>query len=299
VVSGVASGYFQLRELDMALRISQDTLASRQHSLDLMNVLAANGSASKLDIRQAEELVYTAGATIPDLQRQIAQEEDALSVLLGENPSDIPRGRAITAQPNPPAVPAGLPSALLERRPDIREAEANLMAANADIGVAKASFFPDISLTGTAGFESYALNRLFDRSATLWNAAATLTQPVFRAGSLSGALKLSRAQEEETLFTYRQTIQTAFQQVSDALVAYRKYRDVRTQQQALTDAARDTDDLSNVLYQHGGASFLQVLTAETNYFAAELNLAQAELEERLALVQLYVALGGGWNLAGP
>ncbi|MGB6198036.1 MAG: efflux transporter outer membrane subunit, partial [Candidatus Acidiferrales bacterium] len=250
---------------------------------------------SMLDVRQAEQLVYTAAETIPDLERQIAEQENALSILLGENPTDIPRGRALTEQPNPPAVPAGLPSELLDRRPDIREAEENLIAANAEIGVARAAYFPSISLTGTGGLESYALNQLFTGSAGLWNAAASLTQPVFAAGALHSGMRLAEAQEQQMLLTYKQTIIEAFQQVSDSLVAYGKDREFREQQELLTSAAQDTDRLSNTLYQHGGASYLQVLTSETNYFAAELNLAQAELNERLALVQIYDALGGGWQ----
>lgn len=295
VVSSVAADYFQLREFDLALEISQRTLASRQDSLRLTRVLEVHGSASMLDLRQAEELVDTAAEQIPDLERQIKQEENAISVLLGENPGPVARGLKLIEEPLPATVPAGLPSELLDRRPDIREAEANLMAANADIGAAKADFFPNISLTGTAGLESYALNNLFNTSAGLWNTAASLTQPIFEAGALRSGMRLVRAQEEQMLLTYKQTIVDAFQQVSDALTAYQKDREFRERQEQLTSAAEDADRLSRVLYQHGGASYLQVLTSETNYFAAELNLAQAQLNERLALVQLYNALGGGWQ----
>ncbi|MGB2640272.1 MAG: efflux transporter outer membrane subunit, partial [Candidatus Acidiferrum sp.] len=295
VVSSVATAYFQLRELDLALQLSKSTLSSRQDSLRLTNVLAKNGSASMLDVSQSEQLVYTAAETIPDLERQIAQQENLLSILLGHNPGSIPRGRALTAQTNPPAIPAGLPSELLERRPDIRAAEESLVAANAEIGVAKAAYFPSISLTGTAGFESYALSRLLTGSAGLWNTAATLTQPVFEAGGLHAGMRLAEAQKQQLLVAYKQTIAEAFQQVSDSLVAYQKDLEYRQQQELLTSAAQETDRLSNTLYQHGGASYLQVLTSETNYFAAQLNLAQAQLNERLALVQLYNALGGGWQ----
>ncbi|HEX4075835.1 MAG TPA: efflux transporter outer membrane subunit [Candidatus Acidoferrales bacterium] len=295
VVSSVASAYFQLRELDLALDISKSTLASRQDSLRLTNVLAKNGSASMLDVRQSEELLYTASEAIPDLERQIAQQENALSILLGENPTDIPRGWSLIQQPNPPVVPAGLPSELLERRPDIREAEENLIAANAEIGVARAAYFPSISLTGTAGFESYSLIKLFNASSGLWNTAATATQPIFEAGGLHAGMQLAEAQQQQMLLTYRQTIIGAFQQVSDSLVGYQKDRQYREQQALLTSSAEDADHLSNTLYQHGGASYLQVLTSETNYFDAELNLAQADLNERLSLVQLYNALGGGWQ----
>jgi multidrug efflux system outer membrane protein len=295
LVSTMATDYFQLRELDLALEISQRTLASRQDSLRLTRVLLVNGSASLLDERQSEELVYTAAQQIPDLERQIQQQENAISDLLGTNPGPVARGLKLTEQTLPAAVPVGLPAELLDRRPDIREAEANLMAANADIGVAKAAFFPNISLTGTAGFESYALNRLFTSSAGVWDTVASLTQPVFAAGALHSGMRLARAQEEQLLLTYKQTIIGAFEQVSDALIAYQKDREFREQQELLTSAAGDADRLSKLLYQHGGASYLQVLTSETNYFAAELNLAQAQLNERLALVQLYNALGGGWQ----
>jgi multidrug efflux system outer membrane protein len=298
VVSDVAAAYFTLRELDAALEIARNTLASRQRSLQLTNVLAQNGSASMLDLRQSEQLVYTAAETVPDLERQVAQQENLLSNLLGDNPGAIARGRPLTEQPDPPTVPAGLPSELLERRADIRQAEDQLIAANAAIGVAKAALFPSIALTGTGGFESYALNNLFTNSARLWNVAGTLTQPVFAAGSLRAGLRLAEAQQQQMLLTYQQTIKTAFQQVSDALVAYRKNREYRAQQEALTAAAADTDRLSRLLYEQGGASYLQVLSSETNYFAAQLNLSQAQLNERLALVQLYNALGGGWQEEG-
>jgi outer membrane protein, multidrug efflux system len=295
VVSTLAADYFQLRELDLALEISKRTLASREDSLRLTRVLNVNGSASLLDLRQAEELVYTAAQQIPDLERQIQQEENAISNLLGENPGPIARGLKLTDEPLPSTVPVGLPSELLDRRPDIREAEANLMSANANIGVAKAAYFPSISLTGTAGFESYSLSKLFTGSAGLWNTVASLTQPVFQAGALRSGTRLVQAQEEQLLLTYKQTIIGAFQQVSDGLIAYQKNREFREQQELLTSASGDADRLSKILYQNGSASYLQVLTSETNYFVAELNLAEAQLNERLALVQLYDALGGGWQ----
>ena len=295
IVSSVATAYFTLRELDLALDLSKQTLAARQNSLQLTTVLAKNGSASALDVRESEQLVYTAAETIPDLERLISQQENLLSILLGDNPGPVPRGHSLGEQPNPPSIPVGLPSELLERRPDIREAEATLVAANAEIGVAKAAFFPAISLTGTAGYESYALNNLFSRSQRMWNGAGSLTQPIFAAGALRSGLRLAEAQEQEMLLTYQQTIMNAFQQVSNSLVAYQKFREFREQQELLTAAAKDTDRLSKLLYRDGGTSYMQVLTSETNDFSAELNLAQAQLNERLALVQLYNALGGGWE----
>jgi outer membrane protein, multidrug efflux system len=295
VVSSVATAYFTLRELDLALDVSKKTLAARQDSMQLTTVLAKNGSASALDLRQSEQLVYTAAETIPDLERQIALQENSLSILLGHNPGPIARGRPLTEQPNPPSIPVGLPSELLERRPDIREAEETLVAANAQIGVAKAAFFPSISLTGTAGFESFALNNLFSHAQRVWDGAASLTQPVFAAGALRAGKRLAEAQEQEMLLTYQQTIMNAFQEVSNSLIGYQKDREFREQQELLTAAAEDADRLSKILYQHGGTSYLQVLTSENNDFSAELNLAQAQLNERLALVQIYNALGGGWQ----
>jgi multidrug efflux system outer membrane protein len=295
VISSVASAYFSLRELDLALETSKMTLAARQDSLRLTSVLAKNGSSSGLDIRQSEQLVYTAAETIPDLERQIVLQENSLSILLGRNPGPIPRGRKLTEQPNPPAIPVGLPSELLERRSDIQEAEQNLVAANAQIGVAKAALFPSISLTGTAGYESFALNNLFSHAQRAWNGAASLTQPVFAGGALRSEKRLAEAQKQEMLLTYQQTIMNAFQQVSNSLAAYQKGHEFREQQELLTAAAEDADRLSKILYQHGGTSYLQVLSSENNEFSAQLNLAQAQLNERLALVQLYNALGGGWQ----
>jgi multidrug efflux system outer membrane protein len=295
VISNVASAYFQLRALDLQLEISQHTLVSRRDSLRLTQVLAQNGSASDLDVRQAEQLVYTASETIPDLERQIQQQENLISILLGKNPAPVDRGREITEQPNPVSVPAGLPSGLLERRPDIREAEENLITANAEIGVAKAAYFPDISLTGAGGFESDALTRLFTGSAGLWDAGVSLTQPIFEGGRLRSSVRLSQAQEQQELLTYESIIQEAFREVSDSIVAYQKDREFRDQQRLLTTAAQGAARLSDIRYRGGTASYLEVLTNQTNYFSAELNLVQAELNERLALVQLYQALGGGWQ----
>ena len=295
LVANVAASYFQLRALDSQLDIANRTLTSRQKSLALTHVLLSHGSASDLDVSQAEQLVYTASETIPDLERQIEQQENALSILLGENPGSIPRGNALTQQPVPENVPAGLPSELIERRPDVREAEEDVVAANAEIGVAKASFFPSISLTGSGGLESNALNRFISQPAETWYAAFSVSQPLFEGGRLRSGLKLARAQWQESVLSYQQTVQDALEQVSNALVAYQKDRDFRGQQELLTQATRRSDQLSEVLYKQGGASYLQVLTSETSYYSAELNLVQAQLNERLALVQVYQALGGGWQ----
>jgi outer membrane protein, multidrug efflux system len=295
LVANVAMAYFQLRALDNELEISQRTLASRQESLKLTKFLESHGSNSGLDVSQAEQLVYTASETIPDLERQIQQQENVLSVLLGENPQSIPRGRVLTEQPVPQNVPAGIPSELLERRPDVRQAEQNMVAANSQIGVAKASFFPNLSLTGLGGLQSNALHQFITTPAETWYAAFNVSQPVFQGGALRSQLRLARANWQETVLSYEQTVQNALEQVSNSLVASQKDREFREEQELLTQAAQQTDQLSEVLYKNGGASYLQVLTSETNHYSAELNLVQAQLNERLALVQLYQALGGGWK----
>ena len=295
VVANVAAAYFQLRELDLELSIAQGTLASRQQSLKLTETLANGGATSMLDVRQAQQLVETAAEAIPETEREIQTQENQISIYLGENPAGIPRGRALTEQPLLPSIPAGLPSSLLERRPDIRAAEQNLIAANAEIGVARSQFFPQISLTGSGGVESIGLGNLFTLSNGVWSFAGQATQPIFEGGRLRSNLKLAEAQQQQYLLTYEQTVQQAFRDVSNALIAYRKYREYREHQEALTNYAQDADKLSHTRYQGGATSYLEVLTSETNYFSAELNLARARLNERLSLVQIYSALGGGWQ----
>jgi len=295
LVSDVAASYFELRALDLQLEIARRTLAARQESLKLTQTLANGGAGTMIDVRQAEQLVATAAESIPDLERRIEQQENYLSTLLGSNPGPIARGLPLTEQPHPPEVPAGLPSSLLERRPDIREAEEQLVAANAQIGVAKAAYYPDISLTATAGYASSALTSLFTGPAGFWAFGGALTQPIFSGGRIKAGVRYSEAQQQEFLLIYKQTIQQAFRGVSDSLVAYRKDREFREYQQQLTGAAQDSARLSEMRYSGGRASYLEVLTNETNYFNAELGLAQARVNELLALVELYRNLGGGWQ----
>jgi outer membrane protein, multidrug efflux system len=294
VISNVATTYFELRALDLQLEISKQTLASRQDSLKLEQALEQNGSTSLVDVRQSEQLVYTASETIPNVERQIAQDENLINILLGRNPGPVERGRKLTDQPHPPSIPPGLPSALLERRPDIQQAEAQLIAANAQIGVAKAAFYPDISLTGTAGFQSLSLSKLFTGPSSFWNVGPTLSVPIFTAGKLRSNVHLTEAQQQQALLTYQQTIQQAFRDVSDSLIAYQKNREFREQQELLTASAEDSAKLAQIRYQAGVASYLEVLTNDTNFFAAQLNLASAQQNELTALVQVYNALGGGW-----
>jgi multidrug efflux system outer membrane protein len=295
LVASIAAAYFQLRELDLELDISQKAMASRKESLDLTKTLEEHGINSILDVRQAEQLVYTAGTGIADLQRRIGQEENFLSVLLGNNPGSIPRGKELIDQPHAPMVPAGLPSALLARRPDIRQAEESLVAANARIGVARAAYFPDISLTGQAGFLSSSFTSLFGGSAGLLTFAGAVTQPIFEGGAIRSNVRLTEAQKQEAVLTYQQTIQGAFRDVSDALIAYKQDQEFRAQQELLAHAAEDAAQLSGKRYQAGTTNYLEVLTNETNFLTADLGLAQARLNELLALVQIYKALGGGWQ----
>ena len=295
VVNQVARGYFTLRELDLELEIAQRALTTRQESVRLTRVQEAGGTVSLLDVRQAEQLEYTAASVITNTQRLIEQQENALSTLLAQNPGDIRRGLALVDQPEPPAVPPGLPSSLLDRRPDIREAEQALIAANAEIGVAKAALFPAISLTGGAGLQSNALSALVSGPSALWSVAGGVVQQVFNAGRLKANVALTEARKEELIYTYRQTVLQAFREVSDALVAYEKAHVLRGQLALLVASTQDAARLSDIRYRGGVSSYLEVLTSQTSLFNAELTQAQARLGELLALVQLYTALGGGWN----
>jgi multidrug efflux system outer membrane protein len=295
LVADLATAYFELRELDLELEISKRTFRSRSESLQLTQTLEQHGINSLLDVRQSEQLVYTAATEIPDFERQIAQQENAISILLGNNPGDVPRGLRLTEQPHSPEVPVGIPSSLLERRPDIREAEQNLIAANAEIGVARAAYFPQISLTGAAGYESPALTNLFSGPAGIWTMVASVSQPIFEGGRLKSNVRLAEAQHEQMLLTYEQTIQGAFRDVSNGLIAYQKDREFRIQQEHLVESAQDAARLSEVRFKAGTTDYLEVLTNETNSFSAELGLAQAQANELITLVQIYQALGGGWQ----
>ncbi len=295
VVMDIATEYFQLRALDLQLEVSKRTLAARQESLKLTQALNDGGAGTLLDVRQSEQLVLTAQEEIPDLERQIEQEEDTICALLGENPHAIPRGLPIDQQPHLPVVPAGLPSTLLERRPDILEAEANLVAANAKIGVARAAYFPQISLTGSASTQTNQLSQLFSGPSYAWSYGPSVSVPIFNAGSIRNNVRMTESEERQSLLTYQQTIANAFRDVSKSLVAYRKYREYREHQEQLTASAKDAARLSQSLYQEGQSAYLDVLTSNTTYFLAELNLATARQNELLSLVQLYNALGGGWE----
>ena len=295
LVSNVASAYFELLELDAEMQISRNALASRKESLHLVEVRAQGGATSELDVRQSEQLVYTAAAAIPDLERRIEQQENLISILLGKNPGPVTRGKPLTDNPILPTVPVGLPSSIVERRPDIQSAEQQLIAANARIGVARAAYFPDISLTGLAGFQSPALTNLFTGPAGLWSFGGQLVQPIFTGGRIRSNVRLTEEQQHEAILFYQQSIQQAFREVADSLIAYRKNQEFRAQEELLTNSAQDATRLSDMRYRGGVSSYLEVLDSDTRYFNAQLGLAQAQLNERLALVQLYNALGGGWQ----
>jgi NodT family efflux transporter outer membrane factor (OMF) lipoprotein len=295
LVSDVATSYFSLIELDSELAISRRTLATRQSSLDLIKNRQSGGIATLLDLRQGEQLVYTATETIPTLQQQIEQTENTISLLLGKNPGEVVRGQSLVDQQVPPEVPAGLPSALLERRPDIRAAEQNLIAANAEIGVARAAYFPQISLSGFLGGQGNQLSSLLGATSGVWNFTPQVTQPIFTAGRLKSNVKLAEALHESALAQYEKAIQTGFTEVSDALIAHQRVRESRVQQELLVAALQDRTRLAYVRYRGGVDTLLNALDADRDQFQAELNLAQIRLAELLTVVQLYKALGGGWQ----
>jgi multidrug efflux system outer membrane protein len=300
LVSDVASDYFTLLQLDLELQITRNTVNTQEDSIKLTSFRVDHGVATKLDVLQAQQVLDTANAQIPDLERQIGQEEDAISILLGDYPQAVPRGRPLAEQALPPDVPPGLPSSLLERRPDIREAEQMLVAANAEIGVAKASFFPQISLTGSGGGafgRSSVFTSLMSSQTGIWSYGVHVSQPVFTGGALRGNLHLAESQYEQALIAYRQAIQHAFGDVSDALIGYQKFHEVRVrQEQAVKDLAESVR-LSTMRYQGGTTTYLEVLDGQRSLFAAELTLSEARGNEYQSLVQLYRSLGGGWQKA--
>jgi NodT family efflux transporter outer membrane factor (OMF) lipoprotein len=298
LVADVASAYFTLRELDLDLEIAKRTFASREKSLRLTRARLERGVATRLDVRQAETLLHTAAARIPDLERLIAQTEKEISLLLARPPGDIRRGLPLTEQPLPPEIPAGLPATLLERRPDIRQAEEVLVAANAQIGAAKALYFPTFSLTGFLGLESDDLKHFATARARTYTIGLDILQPIFNAGRIRSQNEAAAARQLQTLAQYEQVIQTAFREVSDALVGYRKSREQRIQQELLVAALVDSAALATTRFLGGLESFLAVLDAERQLFDAELELARIRAVTLVYVVQLYKALGGGWQPEG-
>ncbi len=296
LVSDVASDYFTLLQLDLQLQITRDTVKTQEDSVKLTSFRVEHGVATKLDVLQAQQVLDTANAQLPDLERQIGQEEDAISILLGNYPQDVVRGLTLVQQPLPPSVPPGLPSSLLERRPDIRQAEQQLIAANAEIGVAKAEFFPQVSLTGSSGgVRGTTFASPMTSQTGIWSYGVQVTQPIFTGGALTGNLHLAESQSEQALVAYKQAIQHAFGDVSDALIAYQRLNEVRVRQEQLVADLAETVRLSTMRYQGGTTTYLEVLDGQRSLFSAELTLAQARGNEYQSLVQLYKALGGGWQ----
>jgi NodT family efflux transporter outer membrane factor (OMF) lipoprotein len=295
LIGDVATGYLTLRELDYTLEISRRTLTTREQSLELTQSREKGGVSTLLDLRQAEQLVDTAAQTIPGIQQQIEQTENQIRLLLGDSPGSVVRGRDFMSQGLPPEVPAGLPSQLLERRPDIRAAEQDLVAANAQIGVAKAAYFPTLSLSGALGGQSTQLAALFAGPNTIWSLVPQVTQPIFTAGRLKSNVRLAEAEREHALIQYEKTVQTAFSDVSNGLIAHQRVHESRERQEALVGALQDRLRLAYVRYRGGVDTQLNALDADRDLFQAELDLAQIRLNESLTVVQLYKALGGGWQ----
>lgn len=296
LVADVSETYLLLRALDLELEIARRTRDVATDSLRLTETRRTGGVASGLDVRQAEQLLFTATGRIAGIEREIAQVENTLSLLLGRAPGDVPRGRPLEAIQAPPAVPAGLPSALLERRPDIRQAEQQLVAANAQIGAARADYFPRISLTGFLGVQSRALSSLLTGGAALASGSLGATAPLFNAGRTRGNVELAQALQREAVILYQRTIYTALRDVSDALVAHTKVTEERTEQERLVVALTESRRLATDRYRGGLDSYLPVLDAQRNLFQGELALARLRQRELAAVVQLYRALGGGWDL---
>jgi outer membrane protein, multidrug efflux system len=295
LVQQVATAYLQIRALDAQLEITKETLKVRQDSVDLTKTLENGGSVPLSDVRQAEQLLYTAASEIPQLEQQIQQQENALALLLGEDPGPIAHRDPSALAPPPQNLPTGVPSQLLERRPDIQQAEAILIAANAQIGAARAQFFPNLSITASGGVGGDSLSSIFDPAGKTIYGIGSLAQPLFQGGKLRGQLQLSQETQKEMVLNYQKTITGAFRDVSNALIALNKQRSYREQQEKVVEAAKDATRLARLRYQGGSTGYLEVLTTDSNLFAAQLNLVNAQQSEALTLVQLYSALGGGWQ----
>jgi multidrug efflux system outer membrane protein len=295
LVGNVAAEYFTLRQFDAQLEIARQAFATRQESLELTLSRSNYGIATELDVKQAEQLVGTADVTISNVQQQIEQSENQISLLLGENPSGIVRKGVFDENTLPPEVPAGLPSALLERRPDIRAAEQNLIAANANIGVAKAAYFPQLSLSGILGGQSTQLSSLFSGPHSVWSFVPQLSQPIFTAGRLLSNVRLAEAQREIAVAQYQKAIQTAFTEVSSALIAHQRVQEARVKQEGLVAVLEERKRLAYMRYQGGIDTQLNALDADRDLLQAKLDLRQVKLNELLSVVQLYKALGGGWQ----
>jgi outer membrane protein, multidrug efflux system len=295
LIAGVMDTWFQLLEQDSELEISKKTQGIAQDSLRLVELRRGRGAASGLDVRQAEQLLYTAAARSAAAERTIAQTENQLSLLQGAAPAAQPRNRRLEEIPMPAQAPPGLPASLLERRPDIRQAEQDLIAANAEIGAARALYYPQFSLTAFAGGQSRYLFDLLTSPARVYSVAPTALQSIFHGGQVRGQVRLSEARQRELLVNYQKTIYTALREVADALAAFDRLREETAQQEKLVTTLEDTVRLSDLRYRGGLDSYLQVLDAQRNLFTGQLALAQLRLAERQSVVEIYRSLGGGWT----
>ena len=295
VIADVTTNYLSLLELDQELEIAQHTRDIGEQGLKLTELRHQRGAATGLDVRQAQELLYTATAQIAATERLRGETENALSVLLGRNPGPVSRGKKLVELTDAAQIPAGLPSRLIERRPDIREAENTLIAANAQIGAAEALYFPQISLTSFLGGQSRSLSQLFTGPARQWTIAPAADLSIFNAGRLRNNVHYAQATQREMLAAYRKAVQNGFREVSDSLIDHQKNLEQRKQQELFVDALRDADRLSQARYKGGLDSYLQVLDAQRNLFQGELALARLRRDELASVVELYRALGGGWQ----
>ena len=295
LISQVATAYFTLRQYDSQLKISEQTVIADKELLRLNTINFKGGEYSLSDVDQALLLVQQAEAQVISLNQLTPQTENALSILLGRNPGPITRGLELIEQPHLPDVPVGLPSTLLERRPDVRESEETLVAANANVGVAKAAFFPQISLTGTFGASSTALTSFLQGPATFWTVGAQLAQPLYQGGRITSGYHLAWAQRDQAELQYKQTVLQAFGDVANSLVGYTQSRQFRMKIEEQTATYKESARLANVRFTGGYASFLEVLIVQQQYFTSQLQLAQAWDTEMQNYVQLYQALGGGWQ----
>ena len=293
LVAQVASAYIQLRALDQQLLIAQRSLKTYEESVRIFDLQFKQGYISQMNLEQARSQYETAAAAIPQIENQIAVTENAISILLGRNPGPIPRGRAI-AELAMPAIPAGLPFQLLERRPDILQAEQNLIAANAQIGAAKALYYPRISLTGLFGTLSSDMDKLFRGPSTIWNYAGTFTGPIFTAGAIKGQVNQAEAGQQAALTAYQQAIQNAFADVENALVSRQKLEEQFAAEQKRVTAYQEYTRLAWLQYNGGYTPYLNVLYAEAQLFPAELNAVQVRASAFSALTNIYKAMGGGW-----
>ncbi len=293
LVSSVASSYINLRSLDRQLEIANATTTSRAESVHVFELRFQGGEVSQMELAQSQSEYEDSRARIPQIEAQIAQQEDALSVLLGRNPGDILRGRAL-GELAAPAVPAGLPSDLLERRPDLRQAEQDLVSANAQIGAAKALYFPQISITGLLGTQSGQFSKLFTGPARVWSFAGSVTQPIFEGGAIAGQVKQAEAVQQQALYSYRKAIQVAFQEVDDALISSQKLREQFDVQGRQVEALATYAHLARLRYEGGYTSYIEVLDAERSLFNAQLNQTQTQAGVLVSYVNLYKAMGGGW-----